>query len=685
MEKDYKEALFELRLIENKLGKPLTDEQRDFAVDFTRDIITFANPGTGKTHTLTAGIMMAQEYWKTDPTKIFCMSYTKAATNEIKGRYKVLAKKLRASTMVEFGTFHSLANKILASSYQRMEVIHDHDPNEAVADISAYIQKAAPEFAFDNKKAWRIIQTINELNAAFIFDDENVQTKFSFKKLGMPIEQFQEVRRKWFERGLINSQIVQGDIPLYCLYALLRKPEAAALWKGKYEIMIVDEFQDLSMLDLEILTRVAKKLIVVGDMKQQIYVFSGACPEIVDAYKKARPDAYECHLTQSFRCPQAIADLATKVIQPNLDEESIFIGRDGGIATADQCIQTVDRRNIDWSVAFANTNNDTLNDILILYRNNASTIPVIDELYTKGIPYRCPKFVRVTEIPVIKTLCTLAQAAWQPRSVEAAEKALQIFPEFRFQRYNITTYTNIMRTSNKTIFDIGNLLEQASSKQIIDAMRECNQRIKDKKSAGNVLVALQTVYDKWFKPNEYYPNDDRYYYNMVAGICNRMTYPEMVAREDQKYNRHLECLNADMGVRCYTMHSSKGLEAKTVYMLDVNEGIFPNSTQIAKKYEASCAYDASLDVRSERNLLYVAITRARENLIISFSNNTLATLMSDPEHNLYRQYDEIYKEEHKLYDDIAGFDRVLISKKEAPAGSGAPQVILPDNSIMDLQ
>ena len=86
------EALFELKLIEHKIGKPLTDEQRDFASDFTKNTITFANPGTGKTHTLTAGIILAQKYHKVDPTKIYCMSYTKAATNEIESRYRKLAK-----------------------------------------------------------------------------------------------------------------------------------------------------------------------------------------------------------------------------------------------------------------------------------------------------------------------------------------------------------------------------------------------------------------------------------------------------------------------------------------------------------------------------------------------------------------------------------------------------------------
>ena len=157
------------------------------------------------------------------------------------------------------------------------------------------------------------------------------------------------------------------------------------------------------------------------------------------------------------------------------------------------------------------------------------------------------------------------------------------------------------------------------------------------------------------KANEYYPNEDTYYYNMAAGICNRMTYPEMVQREIDKENRSKECLNADFGIRCYTMHSSKGLEAKHIYLLDVDEGLFPNTNVLTKKHEAGCDYDASLDVRSERNLLYVAITRAKDTVTVSYSNGSLATLLSNPEGNTYRMYDKIYESEHKLYDDIETF------------------------------
>lgn len=654
------EALFQLKIIENKIGSPLTDEQRELAIDFTTDTIAFANPGTGKTHTLTAGIILSQIYHKVPSDRIFCMSYTNAATDEIKARYRRLAKKMNTSRDANFGTFHSLSRQILKSAYPDIQVVSDYNYDDAISDMTQYIQSVMPDYQFNKKKVWNIIKAIDNLNSCFVFDEDHLRTKYTFRMLGMTTGEFQQLRRLWFERGNISGEITQGDIPLYCLYALIKKPDVIKQWVGKYQIMIVDEFQDLSLLHLEILNRVASTLVVVGDMKQQIYVYNGACSEIVDAYYKARPNARKCVLTQSFRCNQAIADLASRVIAPNLSEDAGFKGRPGTEDMKEpQVVDYVDRRNIDWSEVFKDTTPDTLNDIMILYRNNASTIPIIDELYSQKIPYRCTKFVKVMDIPVLSTLCDLVNAAWCPTDLTYARKALSHFPEFRYQRYNIGSYIKSMRDNRMNIFGLYNQLDLDSSRDVLDAMKEAANRIMNKKSAGNVIVACKTVYDRYMKADEFYPNEDTYYYNMAAGICNNMTYPEMVQREIDKENRALECLNADMGIRCYTMHSSKGLEAKSVYLLDVNEGLFPNTSTLDKKLKKDCDYDASLDVRSERNLLYVAITRAKDSLTVSYSNGSLATLLSNPSSNAYRKFDSIYEKEHTLYDDVSAFASIF--------------------------
>ncbi len=650
------EELFELKLIEHSIGKPLTDEQRAFASNFNRDIISFSDPGTGKTHTLIAGIIMAQKYHKIPGSRILCMSYTKAATLEIEGRYKELCHKMRNPTQVTFKTFHSFTNEMLRDVFTSMTVISTNVTGKSIEDMQGYFRDLKIDMPCNDRYALNVIRVINEMNSAFVFDDRNIEKRYSFRQLDMPIECFKQLRRAWFYRGVMLDQITQGEIPLYCLYALMSNPEIGSKWRGRYDIVIIDEFQDMSPVNLQILSRVAKNLIVVGDMKQQIYTYNGACPEIVDMYYRIKPDAIQRNLTKSFRCSKVIADFATKIIEPNYESIQPFSGFPGG-----PDVQFVDRRNLDWTSIVEKIDMNSLQDFLILYRNNASTIPLVDVLYSKNIPFRCSKFKKVMEIPVLESMCKLVNAAWNPSNENVVREALALFPEFRKDQYNIPVLS-AMRSSGRSLFDVNYRYVEDSSYNIISAMRAAQRSISLNETAGKTIMQVRAVYEKYILPAEFWKlgtNTELYYLNMAAPIANMMTYPKMSLREQNKADKEMECSKSNIGLRCYTMHSSKGLEAETVYILDCNEGLLPNSSQLDKRIKAGCLYDAAVNVRTERNVIYVAATRAKKNLIISYSDSSLTRLITEPDAYDYHQLDKVYNEEHTLYDDEAEFFKLF--------------------------
>lgn len=650
------EELFELKLIEHSIGKPLTDEQRAFASNFNRDIISFSDPGTGKTHTLMAGILMSQKHHKIPGSRILCMSYTKAATLEIEGRYKELCHKMHMQNVVPFKTFHSFTNEMLTDVFTSMTIVDKAENSRSIEDMQGYFQDLQLDMPCNDRYALSIIRVINELNGAFVFDEKNITKRYSFQQLDMPIEYFNKLRRKWFYRGIMLDQITQGEIPLYCLYALMSNPEVGNKWRGSYDIVIIDEFQDMSPVNLQILSRVAKNLIVVGDMKQQIYTYNGACPEIVDLFFRIKPDAIQRNLTKSFRCSKAIADFATKIIEPNYNSIEPFEGFAGG-----PDVQFVDRRNLDWTSIVEGISMDKLQDFLILYRNNASTVPLVDVLYSKNIPFRCSKFKRVMDIPVLQSMCKLVDAAWNPNNEKVVREALALFPEFRRDSYNIPVLS-AMRSSGKSLFDVNYRYVEDSSYNIISAMRAAQKSISLNETAGKTIMQVRAVYEKYILPAEFWKlgtNTELYYLNMAAPIANMMTYPKMCLREQNKADKEKECSKSNIGLRCYTMHASKGLEAETVYILDCNEGLLPNSGQLDKRIKAGCLYDAAVNVRTERNVLYVAATRAKKNLIVSYSDASLTRLITEPDALDYHQLDEVYKDEHVLYDDESEFFRLF--------------------------
>ena len=654
-----------LDIISAYIGSPLTEEQKEFASNFGLDTVSFSDPGVGKTHTLTAGLVMAQDFHKIPGSLINCMSFTNAAVGEMAGRYEKLCKKCSITPSVVFNTFHSLSRKILRESYPGIRISDGNNNKEDVEDMISYLRGVGIEVDEEDKRFPRkVLKAINNLNSALIFHPDNVAIQYEFVELQMDIEIFQSLRKTWFLRGLTRNCINQGDIPLYCLYSLMSKPAIIEKWKGRYKIMVVDEFQDLSLLHLRILSYIAETLVVIGDMKQQIYAFNGACPQIVREYMKLRPNARVCNITKSWRCGQEIAEFATRIIKPNDESVHCFTGHSRGSS-----VEIVPRKNIDWSEIAKNIEHDKLAhghntvDVMFLYRNNASVIPIIEELYKRGIPFRCSRYTPIMEVPMFESMSKLCTAAWQPNDANLVAKALRLFPEFRDSLFGdaLPAPVQAMQASGKSIFELNYKYTEGSSYDLLNAMRAANLAIEANKSAGVVFMKVMEVYKKYIQKKEWWKleNSEEYYLNLVAPICNSKTYPIMYNEEMDKGMRNLDCIKAGTGVRCYTMHSAKGLEADEVYILDCDEGTFPNAKVMKEKIAAGCNYSVAVDIRSERNLLYVAATRAKNRLVITYSGSEPTKLITDPYCETYHKFDVIYEQEFREYDDAAEFFKLF--------------------------
>jgi DNA helicase-2/ATP-dependent DNA helicase PcrA len=299
---------------------------------------------------------------------------------------------------------------------------------------------------------------------------------------------------------------------------------------------------------------------------------------------------------------------------------------------------------------------------MFLYRNNASAIPVIEELYKRGIPYRCSKFATIMSVPMFDSLSKLCNAAWQPNDPVAVAEAVRLFPEFKDTMYGVEPLpVQAMRSSGKNIFDLSYRYKEQSSYAILNAMVLARKDIEDNKSAGIVYMKLMEVYKKYIFKNEWWKldNSEEFYFNLVAPICNSKPYPLMYNEELDKAQRNLNCIQAGTGIRCYTMHSAKGLEADDVYILDCDEGTFPNAKVMNNKLKAGCELDVATDIRSERNLLYVAITRAKDNVIISYSGAEPTKLITNPMAEDYHKYDDVYENTMADYDDAEEFFKLF--------------------------
>ena len=159
-----------------------------------------------------------------------------------------------------------------------------------------------------------------------MFDRSHVESKYAFKQCRMPYEDFTTLRKFLYLYTKMTDTLQVQDILIYTLELLLSHPEVSAEFKSRCRILLVDEFQDLSLLQLRVISLLSDTVIAIGDIKQQIYAFNGACQEIVGEFKRYFPNARELNLNKSFRCADTIVDYSKVIIHPNAMNEQDFIG-----------------------------------------------------------------------------------------------------------------------------------------------------------------------------------------------------------------------------------------------------------------------------------------------------------------------------------------------------------------------
>lgn len=659
-----KEIYDNLLMIDACTGTIATSEQREFEADFTTPLYSFSNPGTGKSHSIVKGIINAQTIHRIPGRLINAMSFTREATAELKVRYDKACKACDMTPTAKFNTFHSICRSIILEKYPSMKTKSGYDWDSDLEVLKKYMKDEGLE-CDDFFYVKKVLQTIENLDHTLIYDKEHVRESFRFKELDMDVGSFQRLRKRMFVNGLVRNNITQGDIPNYALYVLLNNPEIREKYKAQYKIMIVDEFQDMTKLYLVVLSLISENLIVIGDMKQQIYGFNGACSEIVEEYKKLYPNARRVDLTQSFRCKNEIADYATRVYYPNdLGIEAFKGTEDGG------SVRIIPSNELPLEDIVSKIKEDR-RDSMFLFRNNFSMTPIAEELYKQGVPFRVKKFYKIMDLPIFKEMTDMAYIAMDPTNIEYVKALTWIMPEMR--KYNVTDCPlvkamEMTNAQNKaqgirnqvSVFDVPYDWQEDSSKSILSAIKIAGERIKEGKICLSIFEAFDSIYDKYIIEGKWWKLEQKkeYYYEIAAPILTKKTFQQMVNEEYDKQRKIDDAESVRMGVKCYTMHSAKGLEAEDVYIIDAEDVLFPSEKNMKRYIKYECDYEAAKVLREERNLLYVAITRAKSNVVITYRDK-LTELITSPLDNKYSFLDDVYASYDREFRDVETFMSLL--------------------------
>lgn len=651
--------------MEARLGTTYTDEQKKFISAFgDGPTFCFADPGTGKTYSAIGGLFIAELFKGIPGNQIYALSFTTLATGELSVRYDRACEKLGCSRQVTFKTLHALCRQILKDNY-RLLGMDSFSSTEAMSQASAYrvIESSCDELGISvtPPQIRGCIKACNQLNSALVFDEDVVVTKMIFKQAKVDYAVFDKIRGLLFSYSLLTNTISVSDMLLYTLMLLTRHPEVSEKFKAQCKLMLVDEAQDLTLLQLRIISKLTDNAIVIGDMKQQIYAFNGACQEVVQAFYRLYPTASSMMLTQSFRCKNNIADYATRIILPNKIGGENYKGVGPGGSVNVHCglyeegldIESLSKELHDIYVA---NRNRFPKDYLFLARNNISIIPVVEELYKQGLPFRVNKYKPAYDVPVIKELCELLQLCESPRTYTNILALRYLIPEFQGY-YNLKEhpYYKICTHTGCSIFDVNfEFRDMGLGSSAMSTLLEISEMLSQNATVTDMFNKLWPQFDEVYLKNNSWKleNTPDYYISSVNALTHK-TYARFVMDEAKKMAVIEESERMSRGIRCYTMHGSKGLEADIVYIIDADENIIPNISQLNKMIKAECIVDAARAIREERALCYVAITRAKEEVNIIYNGNVSPLLLGQ---NPYNDLDAVYEVNRWVGDDISAFD-----------------------------
>jgi len=602
--------------------KNLNEEQLLPVLQTEGAVLVTAGAGSGKTRLLTHRIAYLIQEKQIRPYHILAITFTNKASNEMKERVN---KMIGENNNVWISTFHSLCVRILRRDIDRLgwtksfSIYSDDEKNRVMKDIFAQIKIS------DDADKKRILSHISRAKN-YNFSPEEYASEVGHMLLGEEIIQAYQM----YQDKLKKSNALDFDDLLVKTFLLLKtQKDVLEYYQDMFQYIHVDEFQDTNKVQYDIARMLAGKwgnIMVVGDEDQCIYGWRGANIENIKYFQKDFPVVQTFKLQQNYRSTKNIINIANRVIVNNESrlKKTLWTENEQG---EDIIYWTArnEREEAEFAVRkivdFVRNKGYSCKDIAILMRLNALSRNFENMLNNAGIPYKVLGGYKFYERAEIKNVVAYLRLISNPSDEESLLRIIN-FPK---------------RGIGETTIE--KLRELASGKNLLDVVLNVDNYVEISGGIRNKLLGFASLYkqlsEKINMPvaelvrdlintvnfRSAYDNGDEEDYTRILNIEQ---FAEAVG-EYQKDNpqanldEYLQSVmlltdldGADLennSVLVSTVHAVKGLEFKVVFIVGVEEGIFP----IIRTGESAS------DVEEERRLMYVAITRAKEDLFITNS------------------------------------------------------------------
>ena len=618
----------------------LNDSQKLPTIHKDGPVMVIAGAGSGKTRVLTYRIAYLMEKG-VDPFSILALTFTNKAAREMKERIGLIVGESKAKTLW-MGTFHSIFARILRSEadylgYSSNFSIYDtQDSERLISSIIKELKLDKDLYKYRNIRN-RISSLKNNLVTvkAYYNNQELIQQD---KESRRPL--FGKIYQTYVNRCFKASAMDFDDLLLKTNELLNRFPEVLNKYQQRFKYIHVDEYQDTNHSQYLIVKALADKfenICVVGDDAQSIYGFRGANIENILSFQKDYPNSSVYRLEQNYRSTQNIVNAANSVINNNLNKLDKKVWTDNEIGDKIEINQTItdseEGRFVASSIFEAKYNLQLRNDeFAVLYRTNAQSRSIEDALRRKNIPFQIFGGLSFYQRKEIKDVLAYLRLIVNPSDEESLKRIINYPPRGIGQ----TTLEKIQIFSNEkniTIFDViedinnVNIGINNGTKQklfdfscMIKSFQIENENLNALEILNEVLKRVGVVN---LLKNEGTPESISRIENieeLINAVQDFIDGQKEIVDSKNSLSEFLEdvALISDLDkdikksepkVSLMTIHLAKGLEFSNVYIVGLEEDLFPSALSSTTRS----------DLEEERRLFYVALTRAKKKIILSHS------------------------------------------------------------------
>lgn len=594
------------------------DSQQCAAVEATDGpVLLLAVPGSGKTTTLIARLGYLVYGKGVNAANILTCTYTVAATNEMRERFRTKFGDEYADQM-EFRTINGICARII-SLYEKQ----GHTAFELVADDSrryAIMREVwmADGHAFPAESDLRMMSTaITYVKNQMLTDDEADSVSFNTSEGNVSIG---PIYRSYKQAMRRNQWMDYDDQMVYALTILKKCPAILQQLQTRYQYFCVDEAQDTSKIQHEVIATLAsqsRNIMMVGDEDQSIYGFRAACPQALMDFERNWPGAKVLLMEQNYRStPQIVeaADIFIKQNKTRRDKNMRAHQSAGGEIIIQPCASRL--KQYAQLANMAEEANAEQKQTAILYRNNDTALPIIDELNRRGIEYRAKGvdglFFTSKIVSDVKDFFQLAK--------NPDDKTAFLHLYYKMGLYMKRTTANLNVGGNgQNVFDAYAQIadEKLVPRHLKKTLQARKAQMKAVAAKNNPSYAIRMFAGEMGYENYLYDNGiDSFRLDILRMLAEKeKTMDSFLARLDTLQQIVKEGGKSKTAYcTLSTIHSSKGLEYRRVVLADVVDGVLPADVSSKGKAERLNAEE------EERRLFYVGITRAKEELVVMAVN-----------------------------------------------------------------